>query len=65
MHPGSRGFDELAPRLEIKIDDRYLFGLLTRLYHWNNAGVGSQYCSLRVPDCYPSDVYRFLNTFQV
>lgn len=41
VHPGSRGFDELSPRLEIRIDDCYLFGLLTRLYHWNNAEVGS------------------------
>ncbi len=65
VHPGSRGFDELAPRLEIKIDDRYLFGSLTRLYHWNNAEVGPQYRSLRVPDRYRPEVYRFLNMFQV
>ena len=59
------GFDALSPRLEIDIDDRYLFGLLTRLYHWNNAEVGSQYRSRRVPDRYRPDVYRFLNMFQV
>jgi UDP-MurNAc hydroxylase len=57
--------DRLTPRLEIDIDDRYLFGLLTRLYHWNNAEVGSQYRSVRVPDAYRKDVYAFLNMFQV
>ncbi len=29
----------------IFIDSRYLFGLLTNIYHWNNADVGSQYYS--------------------
>jgi UDP-MurNAc hydroxylase len=61
----ARKLDCLHPRLEIQIDDRYLFGLLTRLYHWNNAEVGSQYRSVRVPDEYRRDVYAFLNMFQV
>ena len=34
---------QLQPRLEILIDPRHLFGLLTRLYHWDNAGDGSHY----------------------
>jgi hypothetical protein len=53
------------PRLEISIDDRYLFGLLTRLYHWNNAEVGSLYRSRRVPETYRPEIYQFLNMFQV
>lgn len=62
---GKRPLQALQPRLEIKIDDRYLFGLLTRLYHWNNAEIGSQYRSQRVPDAYRKDVYAFLDMFQV
>jgi hypothetical protein len=67
--PGSRAaaasVEDLVPRLEITIDRRYLFGLLSRLYHWNNAEVGSQYRSLRVPDIYRPEVYGFLAMFQV
>lgn len=54
-----------TPRVEIAIDDRYLFGLLTRLYHWNNAEVGSQYRSRRVPDLHRRDVYAFLAMLHV
>jgi UDP-MurNAc hydroxylase len=60
-----RPVEALSPRLEITIDDRYLFGLLTRLYHWDNAQIGSQYFSRRVPDTYRKDVYAFLDMFQV
>ena len=49
----------------IEIDYRYLFGLLTGVYHWNNAEVGSQYMTTRVPDEYNRSVQRFLNFFTV
>lgn len=55
----------LEPRCEIFLDPRYLFGLLSRLYHWNNAAIGSQYRSKRVPDVYNPHVYSFLNRFHV
>jgi len=63
------------PFQRIFIDVRYLFGLLTHVYHWNNAAVGSQYFSFigDFGDTYPeedrTDVYsrahRFLNFFAV
>ena len=57
---------DLKPRLEIFIDQRYLFGLLTRLYHWDNAGIGSHYQAKRVPnDAYKREVYGFLHHFHV
>ena len=40
---------QLMPRSEIGIDPRYLFGLLTHVYHWNNAEVGSQFLTRRYP----------------
>lgn len=49
----------------IEIDYRYLFGLITGVYHWNNAEVGSQYMTTRVPDVYNRSVQRFLNFFVV
>ncbi len=65
IHRAGETFDELSPRLEITIDERYLFGLLTRLYHWNNAEVGSMYRSRRVPHAYLPEIYQFLNMLQV
>ncbi len=65
IHGREQAFDTLQPRLEISIDQRYLFGLLTRLYHWNNAEIGSQYASRRVPETYRPEVYAFLNMLQV
>lgn len=53
------------PRSELFIDHRYLFGLLTRLYHWNNAVIGSQFTCRRVPDVFEPKVQFFLNRFQV
>jgi hypothetical protein len=61
----STSFESLTPRLEIEIDARLLFGLLTRLYHWNNAEIGSHYRSTRVPGDYLPHVYRFLDYLQV
>lgn len=65
IHPRDEPFEALTPRLEVMLDERYLFGLLSRLYHWNNAEVGSLYRSRRVPLDYRSDVYRFLDSLQV
>ena len=51
---------------EIIIDYRYLFGLLTTVYHWNNAEVGSLYFSKRKPvDNFNNQAYRFLNFFSI
>ncbi|HZR57353.1 MAG TPA: MBL fold metallo-hydrolase [Terriglobales bacterium] len=49
------------PRSEISIDPRYLFGLLTGVYHWNNAEVGSQYQTRRFPNRYNAHAQSFLN----
>ncbi len=50
-----------TPRSEIIIDPRYLFGLLTNIYHWNNAEVGSQYNTRRTPNSYNRKAQAFLN----
>jgi hypothetical protein len=57
--------DSLTPRAEIQIDARYFFGLLTRLYHWNNAEIGSHYRTNRVPDIFIREVYDYLDVLQV
>jgi len=49
------------PRSEIYIDPRYLFGLLTNIYHWNNAEVGSQYNTRRYPNEFDRKAQSFLN----
>ena len=49
------------PRSEIDIDPRYLFGLLTHIYHWNNAEVGSQFFVKRTPNKFDRGVQSFLN----
>jgi UDP-MurNAc hydroxylase len=49
------------PRSEITIDIRYLFGLLTNVYHWNNAEVGSQYETRRIPNILNRKAQSFLN----
>jgi len=47
---------------EIKIDYRYLYGLLTTVYHWNNAEIGSHYFTKRVPlDNFNPNAQSFLN----
>jgi UDP-MurNAc hydroxylase len=53
------------PRSEIDIDARYLFGLLTNVYHWNNAEVGSQYNTRRTPDEFNLKAQSFLNFLRV
>ena len=56
---------DLEPRSEIEIDLRYLFGLVTGLYHWNNADVGSQYRPRRYPDAYVREAQGYLSFFHV
>ena len=49
---------------EILIDYRYLFGLLTTIYHWDNATVGSHYDTRRSPqDFYAREIVNYLNFF--
>jgi UDP-MurNAc hydroxylase len=53
------------PRSEIYIDPRYLFGLLTNIYHWNNAIVGSQFSTRRYPNLFDRKAQSFLNYFSL
>ncbi len=53
------------PRSEIFIDPRYLFGLMTNIYHWNNAEVGSQFQTRRTPNVLIREAQNFLNFFTV
>ena len=55
----------LEPRSELRLDPRYLFGLLTCVFHWNNAEVGSQYEVRRVPDHFDRRAQGVLNFFHV
>ena len=51
---------------EIKIDYRYLYGLLTTVYHWNNAEVGSQFFTKRHPlNNFKPKVQSFLNFLSI
>ena len=49
----------------IQIDIRYLFGLLTSVYHWNNAEIGSQYNIRRNPNILNRSAQLFLNFFAI
>ncbi len=49
------------PRSEIIIDPRYLFGLFSNVYHWNNAEIGSQYLTRRIPNSLNRKAQAFLN----
>jgi UDP-MurNAc hydroxylase len=53
------------PRSEITIDPRYLFGLLTGVYHWNNAEVGSQFSVRRTPNVFNRSAQGFLNFLSI
>jgi UDP-MurNAc hydroxylase len=53
------------PRSVITIDHRHLFGLLTGVWHWNNAEIGSHFKVNRTPDVFSRDVQAFLNFFHV
>ncbi|MBT3185120.1 MAG: MBL fold metallo-hydrolase [Nitrospina sp.] len=52
---------QMAPRSEIYIDLKYLYGLLTGTYHWSNAEVGSQFMTRRYPDVFNEEVQNYLN----
>lgn len=60
IHFVDEGSDLPTPRSEILIDPRLLFGLLTHVYHWNSAEVGSQYNVRRTPDVRNQDAQKFL-----
>ena len=53
------------PVSEITIDYRYLFGLLTGIYHWNNAEVGSLYLVKRKPDILNRGAQHYLNFLSI
>ncbi|HEX2880430.1 MAG TPA: hypothetical protein VHO25_12940, partial [Polyangiaceae bacterium] len=55
----------LEPRSEVRVDLRYLFGLITRVYHWNNAEIGSHLTVQRVPDVFDRTAQHFLDFFYV
>lgn len=55
----------VEPNLIIELDLRYLFGLITGIYHWNNAIVGSHLRVTRSPDIFNRNVNNFLNFFYV
>ena len=57
----SDSVENLSPRNEIFIDERLLVGLISGLYHWNNAAIGSLYLQKRVPDEYNKDAENFLS----
>jgi len=61
----TRPDDLPTPRSEVDIDPRYLFGLLTHVYHWNNAEVGSQFQVRRTPNVFDRSVQGFLNFLAV
>ncbi len=57
--------EQLNPRSEVTVDQRYLFGLVTGVFHWNNAEVGSQFFVNRVPDIFKPSAQSFLNFFHL
>jgi UDP-MurNAc hydroxylase len=60
-----KSVDDLQPRSEIYIDPRYLCGLLTHAFHWNNAEGGSQYFTRRHPDVFVRTANDYLNFLHV
>ena len=56
---------DLEPRWEMHIDERLLFLILTRYYHWEEADGGSHTYSVRVPNVFEPDVCRFLQNMMV
>jgi len=49
----------------LTIDFRLLFGLTSGIYHWNNAEIGSQYLTRRIPNLHNRAAQRFLNFLRV
>ncbi len=56
---------KFSPRSEIIIDKRCLFGLITSIFHWNNAQIGSHYMTNRLPDTFHRPAEIFLHFFQI
>ncbi len=55
-----------TPRTEIFINKVYLFGLLTMIYHWNNAEGGSQFMARRYPyNAYNMHAQTFLSFLHI
>ncbi len=50
----------LKPRIEVEIDPRLLFGILTGYYHWEEMDGGSHTMTRRVPMDFRIEVYDFL-----
>lgn len=65
QHGPRQSVDDLEHRSEIFIDLRYLYGLLTLTYHWNNAEGGSQYFTRRAIDEYHREVNDYLNFLHI
>ena len=61
----SDGLDVYTPRSEVELDYRYLFGLLTGVFHWNNAESGSHLQVRRIPNTFSRDAQNFLNFLTV
>ena len=57
--------DAYLPRSEVTIDHRYLFGLLTGVFHWNNAESGSHLQVRRIPNTFSRNAQNFLNFLTV
>ena len=56
---------KVSPRTEIVIDKRYMFGLLTGVFHWNNAFIGSHFAARRHPDEFNPNIENFINFFHI
>ena len=54
-----------SPRSEVLLDARYLFGLLTNIYHWNNAEIGSLYNVRRFPNQLNRKAQAYLNFLSI
>jgi UDP-MurNAc hydroxylase len=61
----SEELDIYTPRSEVEVDYRYLFGLLTGVFHWNNAESGSHLQVRRIPNTYSRDAQNYLNFLTV
>ena len=53
------------PRSIYTLDLNYLFGLLTHVYHWNNAEIGSHITVRRQPNTFRRPVQHFLHFLHV
>ena len=61
----SDDLEAYTPRSEVAVDYRYLFGLLTGVFHWNNAESGSHLQVRRFPNNFSRDAQNFLNFLTV